>query len=198
MVEAVIPKLDETTQVATVERWLVREGERVEQGQAICEVETDKALVQVEAPAAGTLRRQLIAAGTEVPPLTVVALVGDPGEPVPAVDPVGRTRGVAQSAAPNAATPNAATPNAATPNAATPDAATPDAGAPTAGAQAAASAAAATPAPRPPASPASAGPVASPRARRLAAELGVDLGTVSGTGPGGKITDRDVRRAAGS
>ena len=41
MVEAVIPKLDETTQVATVERWLVREGERVEQGQAICEVETD-------------------------------------------------------------------------------------------------------------------------------------------------------------
>lgn len=102
MVEAVIPKLDETTEVATVERWLVREGERVEQGQAICEVETDKALVQVEAPAAGTLRRQLIAAGTEVPPLTVVALVGDPGEPVPAVDPFGRARGGAQSAAPNA------------------------------------------------------------------------------------------------
>ena len=102
MVEAVIPKLDETTEIATVERWLVREGERVEQGQAICEVETDKALVQVEAPAAGTLRRQLIAAGTEVPPLTVVALVGDPGEPVPAVDPFGRARGGAQSAAPNA------------------------------------------------------------------------------------------------
>lgn len=102
MVEAVIPKLDETTEIATVERWLVREGERVEQGQAICEVETDKALVQVEAPAAGTLRRQLIPAGTEVPPLTVVALVGDPGEPVPAVDPFGRARGGAQSAAPNA------------------------------------------------------------------------------------------------
>lgn len=165
MVEAVIPKLDETTEVATVECWLVREGERVEQGQAICEVETDKALVQVEAPAAGTLRRQLIAAGTEVPPLTVVALVGDPGEPVPAVDPFGRARGGAQSAAPNA------------------------------GAEAAAST---TPAPPTQAPPTSAGPAASPRARRLAAELGVDLGTVTGTGPGGKITDRDVQRAAGS
>lgn len=165
MVEAVIPKLDETTEVATVERWLVREGERVEQGQAICEVETDKALVQVEAPAAGTLRRQLIAAGTEVPPLTVVALVGDPGEPVPAVDPFGRARGGAQSAAPNA------------------------------GAEVAAST---TPAPPTQAPPTSAGPAASPRARRLAAELGVDLGTVTGTGPGGKITDRDVQRAAGS
>lgn len=168
MVEAVIPKLDETTEVATVERWLVREGERVEQGQAICEVETDKALVQVEAPAAGTLRRQLIAAGTEVPPLTVVALVGDPGEPVPAVDPFGRARGGAQSAAPNA------------------------------GAEAAASTTPATPAPPTQAPPTSAGPAASPRARRLAAELGVDLGTVTGTGPGGKITDRDVQRAADS
>lgn len=168
MVEAVIPKLDETTEIATVERWLVREGERVEQGQAICEVETDKALVQVEAPAAGTLRRQLIAAGTEVPPLTVVALVGDPGEPVPAVDPFGRARGGAQSAAPNA------------------------------GAEAAASTTPTTPAPPPQAPPTSAGSAASPRARRLAAELGVDLGTVTGTGPGGKITDRDVQRAAGS
>ena len=173
MVEAVIPKLDETTQVATVERWLVREGERVEQGQAICEVETDKALVQVEAPASGTLRRQLIAAGTEVPPLTVVALVGDPDEPVPAVDPFGRTRG-AQAATSNATTPNA-------------------------GAQATAAAAAPlTPAPPTPPPLTPAGPAASPRARRLAAELGVDLGTVTGTGPDGKITDRDVRRAAGS
>ena len=170
MVEAVIPKLDETTEIATVERWLVREGERVEQGQAICEVETDKALVQVEAPAAGTLRRQLIAAGTEVPPLTVVALVGDPGEPVPAVDPFGRARGGAQSVAPNAGAEAAASTTPAPP----------------------------TPAPPTPAPTASAGSAASPRARRLAAELGVDLGTVTGTGPGGKITDRDVQRAAGS
>ncbi len=160
MVEAVIPKLDETTEAATVERWLVQEGERVEQGQAICEVETDKALVQVEAPAAGTLRRQLVAAGTEVPPLTVVALVGDPGEPIAEVDPFARTGGGAQSAAPAA------------------------------GAQAGVSPAGASPAP--------AGPIASPRARRLAEELGVDLRTVTGTGPGGKITDRDVQRAAGS
>ena len=108
MVEAVIPKLDETTQVATVERWLVQEGERVEQGQAICEVETDKALVQVEAPAAGTLRRQLIPAGTEVPPLTIVALVGDPAEPIPEVDPFARTAGGSQAAAAPAGTPAAA------------------------------------------------------------------------------------------
>lgn len=156
MVEAVIPKLDETTEVATVERWLVQEGDGVEQGQAICEVETDKALVQVEAPAAGTLRRQLIPAGTEVPPLTIVALVGDPAEPIPAVDPFARTAGGSQAAAPAAGAPAAA----------------------------------------PSAAPTSAGPVASPRARRLAEERDVDLGTVTGTGPGGKITDRDVQRAA--
>lgn len=160
MVEAVIPKLDETTEVATVERWLVQEGEGVEQGQAICEVETDKALVQVEAPAAGTLRRQLIPAGTEVPPLTIVALVGDPAEPIPEVDPFARTAGGSQAAAPAAGAPAAA--------------------------QSAA----------PSAAPTSAGPVASPRARRLAEERDVDLGTVTGTGPGGKITDRDVQRAA--
>ena len=161
MVEAVIPKLDETTEVATVERWLVQEGERVEQGQPICEVETDKALVQVEAPAAGTLRRQLIAAGTEVPPLTIVALVGDPAEPVPEVDPFARTAGGSQPAAPAVGAP-AAAPSAA-----------------------------------PSAAPVSGGTAASPRARRLAEELGVDLDTVTGTGPGGKITDRDVQRAAG-
>ena len=160
MVEAVIPKLDETTEVATVERWLVQEGDGVEQGQAICEVETDKALVQVEAPAAGTLRRQLIPVGTEVPPLTIVALVGDPAEPIPEVDPFARTAGGSQAAAPAAGAPAAA--------------------------QSAA----------PSAAPTSAGPVASPRARRLAEELDVDLGTVTGTGPGGKITDRDVQRAA--
>ena len=161
MVEAVIPKLDETTEVATVERWLVQEGERVEQGQPICEVETDKALVQVEAPAAGTLRRQLIAAGTEVPPLTIVALVGDPSEPLPEIDPYGRSAGGPQTPAPAVGAP--ASPQASAPSAA----------------------------------PASAGRGASPRARRLAEELGVDLGTVTGTGPGGKITDRDVQRAAG-
>ena len=108
MVEAVIPKLDETTEVATVERWLVQEGDGVEQGQAICEVETDKALVQVEAPVAGTLRRQLIPAGTEVPPLTIVALVGDPAEPIPEVDPFARTAGGSQAAAPAAGAPAAA------------------------------------------------------------------------------------------
>ncbi len=161
MVEAVIPKLDETTEAATVERWLVQEGQQVEQGQPICEVETDKALVQVEAPAAGTLRRQLIAEGTEVPPLTIVALVGDPAEPVPEVDPFARAAGGAQPAAPAAGAPAAA------PTAASPPA------------------------------PSSKGAVASPRARRLAEELGVDLETVTGTGPGGKITDRDVQRAAG-
>ena len=70
-------------------------------------METDKALVQVEAPAAGTLRRQLIPAGTEVPPLTIVALVGNPSEPVPQVDPYSRTAGGRQSSAPSAGTPAA-------------------------------------------------------------------------------------------
>lgn len=101
MVEAAIPKLDETTELAIVERWLVQEGDYVEQGQPICEVETDKALVQVEAPVAGTVRRQLIPAGAEVPPLTIVALVGDPAEPVPQINPFARTAGRTQAVIPS-------------------------------------------------------------------------------------------------
>lgn len=161
MVEVVIPKLDETTEVATVERWLVQEGDPVHQGQAICEVETDKAIVQVESPAAGILRRQLIPVGTEVPPLTVVALLGDKGEPVPEIDPSARTDFTQEAVVSGAKT--TSTPIA-TPS---PDPAT------------------------------TAGSGASPRARRLAKELGVDIGSVNGTGPGGKITDRDVQAAAG-
>lgn len=171
MVEVVIPKLDETTEAVTVERWLVREGERVEQGQAICEVETDKALVPVEAPAAGTLRRQLVAAGTEAPPLTVVALVGDPGEPAPVAGSFARAGGGAETAMLASGAPASGAPAAATPAGLSP--------------------------PPPDSSLTSSTPLASPRARRLAEELGVDLRTVAGTGPGGKITDRDVQRVAG-
>ena len=104
--------------------------------------------------------RALRDAWRQVPALALAALVGDPAEPLPEVDPFTRTAG-AQSSAPSAGPPAAAQPAAAS------------------------------------GAPASAGSAASPRARRLAEELGVDLGTVTGTGPGGKITDRDVQRTAG-
>ena len=162
MFEAIIPKLDETTELATVERWLVQEGEQVEIGQPICEVETDKALVQVEAPAAGIVCRQLIPAGRQVPPLTIVALVGDPDEPVPEVDPFGRTAGHIHATRPPVSAPDAGLPSAQLTRTS------------------------------------SSGVVVSPRAKRLASELGVELATVTGTGPDGKITDRDVQRAAGA
>lgn len=188
MVEVVIPKLDETTEAVTVERWLVREGERVEQGQAICEVETDKALVPVEAPAAGTLRRQLVAAGTEAPPLTVVALVGDPGEPAPEAGSFARAGGGAEPAMSASGGPASGARAAATAAGSSP---LPPDSSPTSSAPPGASV---TPAS---AAPTASTPPASPRARRLAEELGVDLRTVAGSGPGGKITDRDVQRVAG-
>ena len=210
MVAVVIPKLDETTEAVTVERWLVREGERVEQGQAVCEVETDKALVPVEAPAAGTLRRQLVAAGTEAPPLTVVALVGDPGEPAPEAGSFARAGGGAESAMPASGAPAAVGPPSGGPPSGARSAATPAGSSPappdSSPTSSAPPGASVTPASAPLASeplasgppPSAASPApASPRARRLAEELGVDLRTVAGTGPGGKITDRDVQRVAG-
>ncbi|MBX3061403.1 MAG: 2-oxo acid dehydrogenase subunit E2 [Anaerolineae bacterium] len=89
--EIVIPVLDQTTEEVTLVSWLVSEGEQVRQGQTICEIETDKANAEIEATAAGILRKQLIAAGTPIPPLTVVALVGGADEPIPEIDPFYRT-----------------------------------------------------------------------------------------------------------
>jgi pyruvate dehydrogenase E2 component (dihydrolipoamide acetyltransferase) len=157
VVEVMIPMLEQTGGDITLTTWLKREGDQVRAGEPICEVETAKATVEIEASGSGVLRKQLIAAGTPVPALTVVALIAEAGEPLPEVDPFYRLKPVEPAPSPAAGT-----------------------AAPTAEAAA----------PRP-----ARALMASPRAKRLAAEHAIDLSLIRGTGPKGDIVESDVRRA---
>jgi pyruvate dehydrogenase E2 component (dihydrolipoamide acetyltransferase) len=89
--EIAIPVMDQTTETVTLTGWFKHEGDRVQTGEAVCEIETAKATVEVTAPAAGQLRRILIQPGIEVPPRTVVGLVAEADEPLPDIDPFYQT-----------------------------------------------------------------------------------------------------------
>ncbi len=159
--------LSPTMERGTIVRWLKREGDPVANGEVICEVETDKATMEYESSADGALLKIIVPQGGEARVGDVIAVVGRPGETIDAL----------LVAAPQ---PAAAPP---------PPAATPSAGAPTPAIAEAAPAAATPP-------PATGGRVkASPLARKLAGDSGLDLRAVSGTGPGGRIVKRDVEQA---
>src|SRR5688500_7247532 len=101
--ELTIPVMDQTTETVVLTTWLKREGDAVQQGEAVCEIETDKATVEIQAPASGRLRQVLIQAGTQVPPRTVVALIAEADEALPVIDPYYRTPKAAVAKAPAAA-----------------------------------------------------------------------------------------------
>jgi len=88
--EIIVPVMDQTTESVLLTRWLKREGDAVAAGDALCEIETEKATVEIEAGAAGILRKQLVEAGTQIAPRTIVALVGLADDPLP-VNPVAPT-----------------------------------------------------------------------------------------------------------
>lgn len=77
------PDMGEAIESAKLVTWLKNEGESVKSGEAICEVETDKATTEVESDTDGVLLRQLVAAGGEVKPGKAVAYIGEPGESIP-------------------------------------------------------------------------------------------------------------------
>jgi pyruvate dehydrogenase E2 component (dihydrolipoamide acetyltransferase) len=128
----ILPKFDMTMEQGTIARWLRQEGDHVEKGDPVLEVETDKVTMEVEAPASGVLAGIRAQPGQSVPVTQVIAYVVQPGEEVPA----------------------------------------------------------------PPSEPAAGSPAAAPAVRRLAGELGVDLARVAGTGPGGRVTEADIRAVA--
>ena len=196
--EIVMPRQGQSVEACTIVRWVKQPGENVGAGDVLCEIETDKAAFEVESTAAGTLLAQFFPEGDEVPVLTPIASVGDPGEAVPTLSatsaPTDRANAAPAyaSAAPGAApSPAGAVPPSAPPvSAPEPAPATP----PAYGAEVSApdaSAAATVPAPG-----RRGGPPSSPRARRRAGELGVDYTVLSGSGPGGRIIERDVVAAA--
>lgn len=81
--EVVIPMLGVTVETGTIVEWMKQEGDTVEKGESLFVVEADKVVTEVESPASGVLARILLAEGQNVPVLTVVAIITEPGEEVP-------------------------------------------------------------------------------------------------------------------
>jgi pyruvate dehydrogenase E2 component (dihydrolipoamide acetyltransferase) len=188
-IEILMPALSPTMTEGNLAKWTVKEGDKIKSGQVIAEIETDKATMEVEAVDEGTIGKILVADGTEgVKVNQLIALLLEEGE----------DKKVLESYKPKAA---AAAPAAAE--------AAPAASAPAAAAPAAAPAAAApsiAPSLSPAAPAAASAPMrsagdrvfASPLAKRIAAEEGVDLRDVEGTGPHGRVVKDDVLKAKSS
>ncbi|HNR33009.1 MAG TPA: dihydrolipoamide acetyltransferase family protein [Candidatus Hydrogenedentes bacterium] len=169
MYEVRMPKMGQTVEEAPIVQWFKSEGDRVAAGDPLFSIQTDKAEVECESPASGVLRKILLEPGVEVPVLTVIALIGEPDEALPDLS----QYGVSPGAAPAPSASETPQPVAVSPLAAV--SATP-----------AAPAAAAVQAP------------VSPRARKKAAELGVDAARLAGSGVGGRVIEADVTAAAGA
>ncbi len=182
-----MPALSPTMEKGNLAKWLKKEGDAVKSGDVIAEIETDKATMEVEAVDEGTLAKILVPEGTaDVPVNQVIAVLAGDGEDVKA----------AASDAKSSSAPAAPAPAAAAPAAPAPKPEPKPAQAP------AASAAPAAPAPQP-ATPAAqpaktnggARVFASPLARRLAKDAGIDVSQIQGSGPHGRVIARDIDAA---
>lgn len=182
-----LPSVAADADAGTLHQWLKQEGDTVAVGEALAEIETEKAIVEINAEQAGVLGRIVVQAGpASVPINTVIGVLLAPGEDAAAIDQALAEHGA--GAAPAGPSTAAAPATTATATA-------------TAASTAAVTTAAASPAaPSAPASPDTAiAPTArrfaSPLARRLAAQWHVNLLDVQGTGPRGRIVRRDVEAA---
>jgi pyruvate dehydrogenase E2 component (dihydrolipoamide acetyltransferase) len=161
--DVIMPALGMAQTTGVVVQWKKQAGDQVSKGEPLLEVETDKAVVEVEAPASGTLSSISAEAGAEVPVGTAIAVILGAGESVQVPDKPSAQ--AAEDSAPAAADePVAAQP----------------------------SAAPLQPIPQAAGDPEARLAAASPLARRLAAEGGMDLAAVAGTGPGGAVLATDL------
>jgi pyruvate dehydrogenase E1 component beta subunit len=195
--KVLMPKLSEAMETGKVIQWLKKEGDSIKGGDVIAEIETDKANVEVEAFGSGVLRKILVGPGGTVPVGELIGVIADPADDVSGLAAApSKPDGPAAPAA--AAAPSAPAP-AASPPAPAPE--SPAAAVPTMEAYRSTPATAAvvpvTPAPAAVAARAPGERVkASPLARKIAAQSGVDLHLVQGSGPGGRIVRRDVETAS--
>ena len=167
--------LSPTMETGTLARWRKKEGDTVATGDVLCEVETDKATMDYESSADGTLLKILLPEGGQAKVGDVIAIVGKPGEDISGI-----VAGLGSvSAAEHAPARAGAAPHAAQapqpPRAATP-----------------------APAPQKPAAAAAGRIKSSPLARKVAAQKGVDLRSLTGSGPDGRIVMRDLEQAPAS
>jgi pyruvate dehydrogenase E2 component (dihydrolipoamide acetyltransferase) len=187
-----LPKLSPTMEEGVLVRWTKKEGDKVSPGDLIAEVETDKANMDFNVEDEGVLLKFLVKEGETVKLGAPVAIIGKAGEDTSALEAKAKAGGAAPAKTEDATKPEPKQAAAPKPEAKP---------APKPGANADAKPAPAKPAPKPEAKPeakpASNGKLlASPLAKSLAIELGIDLRTVTGSGPGGRIVERDVKAAA--
>ncbi len=168
-----MPKQGNSVESCIILEWTKKEGDTVKAGETVLEAETDKATIEVEAVCDGTILKIYYEADSEVPVQKIIAVIGEPGEDISSFDAeFGADAPAASAAAPVSA-------GTAAPAAAEPSPAVSAAPAPAvAGASAA-------------------GGAVSPRARNLAAGKGIDASALAGTGPRGRVVERDVLAAAG-
>jgi pyruvate dehydrogenase E2 component (dihydrolipoamide acetyltransferase) len=197
-VDIIMPKLGLTMEEGTIVRWHAAAGERVTQGQVLLDVETDKVIVEVEAPATGVMGTLLISEGQKVPVGTLLGRIAAEDEirrsaqndgvapseaaapPRSRVSPLARRVAERAGADRGAAAPNGT------------------GGRITASAVQAAMASHPSPGPEPTHASGRARIFSSPRARRQARALGVDWRAVPGSGPRGRVIERDVLNSAGA
>jgi pyruvate dehydrogenase E2 component (dihydrolipoamide acetyltransferase) len=176
-INILMPALSPTMEQGNLVKWLKKEGDKVKSGDVIAEIETDKATMEVEAVDEGTLGKILVPEGTnDVAVNRPIAVLLEEGEDAsaaaaPAAAPKSEAKADAKAEAPKADAPKAEAPKAEAPKPAP---------------------AAAAPAPK---ANGSARVFASPLARRIAKDRGVDLGAVAGSGPHGRIVKKDVETA---
>ena len=200
MPEIQMPKLSDTMTEGTLVAWKKKKGDKVAVGDVIAEIETDKATMEWESPEDGTLTEIYVEEGGKVEVGQKIAFIGEPGEGAPADDkkekkkepPVGKEEAPKQDTAKKTTEgkPQAETEKPAPAKSKEKEAAPPQE-------------AEATAKPGPEKTKTAGGSdeprfKASPVARRLAGELGIDLANVNGTGPDGRITEADVRAAGKS
>ncbi len=171
-VKVMMPKGSDTMTEGKVLKWLKKEGDAISTGDTVVEIETDKVNMEVEAMGSGVLRKILVAVDKVVPVGELLAVIAKTDEDISAlIKPNGASSAGAGSHAPTASS-HAPSP-------------------------AAGGFAPSTQAPAPTPSPAVGGRLlASPLAKRMAKEMGLELADITGTGPNGRIIRQDVERRA--
>lgn len=168
--EVLMPRQGQSVESCIIIEWKVNEGDTVSEGQALCEVETDKATFEVEATASGTVLGIFYPADADVEVLKVIAAIGEPGEDISALRPA--DEGASQNEPVAEESQNTGQESTPVEEEAPSAIQTSDVKVQGSGAAG-----------------------ASPRAKNLAAEKGVDVSNVLGTGPSGRVIERDVAAA---
>ncbi|MCC7022297.1 MAG: 2-oxo acid dehydrogenase subunit E2 [Thermomicrobiales bacterium] len=178
MPTVIMPKMGDAMEEGTLLRWLKEVGDEVNVGDPLAEIETDKVSLEIEAADAGVLTKTYVEEGATVPIGAPIAAIGEEDAEVAAEAPSPAPEPAAAPAAPATAMPSAVPAPAISP---------------TNGRGAARPASAPVPVPAAAATTASGERLrASPLVKRLAAEHGIDLSTIAGTGPGGRIVRDDI------